>query len=80
QPQMWAAQFYPFQFAHQIITSGGLGTMGVGFPAAGGAQLAFPDKTVVAIGGDGGLQMTNQERAILNDYQINVKTVIINNG
>ncbi|MCI2499307.1 thiamine pyrophosphate-dependent enzyme, partial [Listeria monocytogenes] len=44
------------------------------------AQLAFPDKTVVAIVGDGGFQMTNQELAILNDYQINVKTVIINNG
>lgn len=77
---MWAAQFYPFQFDHQIITSGGLGTMGFGFPAAVGAQLAFPDKTVVAIVGDGGFQMTNQELAILNDYQINVKTVIINNG
>ncbi|EPM6297140.1 biosynthetic-type acetolactate synthase large subunit [Listeria monocytogenes] len=80
QHQMWAAQFYPFQFDHQIITSGGLGTMGFGFPAAVGAQLAFPDKTVVAIVGDGGFQMTNQELAILNDYQINVKTVIINNG
>ncbi|EFR93343.1 acetolactate synthase, large subunit, biosynthetic type, partial [Listeria innocua FSL J1-023] len=75
QHQMWTAQFYPFQFDHQIITSGGLGTMGFGFPAAVGAQLAFPDKTVVAVVGDGGFQMTNQELAILNDYQINVKTV-----
>ncbi|WP_040486757.1 biosynthetic-type acetolactate synthase large subunit [Listeria grayi] len=79
QHQMWVAQFYPFQFDHQIITSGGLGTMGFGFPAAVGAQLAFPEKTVVAFVGDGGFQMTNQELAILAGYGINVKVVILNN-
>lgn len=77
---MWVAQFYPFSHDHQIMTSGGLGTMGFGFPAAIGAQLAYPEQTVVAFVGDGGFQMTNQELAILNDYKINLKTVIINNG
>ncbi|EUJ45174.1 biosynthetic-type acetolactate synthase large subunit [Paenilisteria rocourtiae] len=80
QHQMWVAQFYPFSHDHQIITSGGLGTMGFGFPAAIGAQLAYPEQTVVAFVGDGGFQMTNQELAILNDYHINLKTVILNNG
>ncbi|EUJ28462.1 biosynthetic-type acetolactate synthase large subunit [Listeria cornellensis] len=80
QHQMWVAQFYPFRHDHQIMTSGGLGTMGFGFPAAIGAQLAYPEQTVVAFVGDGGFQMTNQELAILNDYHINLKTVIINNG
>ncbi|MBC1473472.1 biosynthetic-type acetolactate synthase large subunit [Listeria grandensis] len=80
QHQMWVAQFYPFSHDHQIMTSGGLGTMGFGFPAAIGAQLAYPEQTVVAFVGDGGFQMTNQELAILNDYKINLKTVIINNG
>ncbi|MBC1457516.1 biosynthetic-type acetolactate synthase large subunit [Listeria newyorkensis] len=80
QHQMWVAQFYPFRHDHQIMTSGGLGTMGFGFPAAIGAQLAYPEQTVVAFVGDGGFQMTNQELAILNDYNINLKTVIINNG
>ncbi|MBC1499516.1 biosynthetic-type acetolactate synthase large subunit [Listeria weihenstephanensis] len=80
QHQMWVAQFYPFSHDHQIMTSGGLGTMGFGFPAAIGAQLAYPEQTVVAFVGDGGFQMTNQELAILNDYNINLKTVIINNG
>lgn len=79
QHQMWVAQFYPFRHDHQIMTSGGLGTMGFGFPAAIGAQLAYPEQTVVAFVGDGGFQMTNQELAILNDYNINLKTVIINN-
>ncbi|EUJ54340.1 hypothetical protein MCOL2_09651 [Listeria fleischmannii FSL S10-1203] len=80
QHQMWVAQFYPFQFDHQIITSGGLGTMGFGIPAGIGAKLAFPNKTVVAFVGDGGFQMTSQELAILNDYGIALKTVILNNG
>lgn len=80
QHQMWVAQFYPFRHDHQIMTSGGLGTMGFGFPAAIGAQLAYPERTVVAFVGDGGFQMTNQELAILNDYNINLKTVILNNG
>ncbi|WP_239254589.1 biosynthetic-type acetolactate synthase large subunit [Listeria ilorinensis] len=80
QHQMWTAQFYPFQYDHQIITSGGLGTMGFGFPAAIGASLAFPSKTVVCFVGDGGFQMTNQELAILNEYSINVKVIILNNA
>ncbi len=80
QHQMWVAQFYPFQYDHQIITSGGLGTMGFGFPAAIGASLAFPKKTVVCFVGDGGFQMTNQELAILNEYGINVKVIILNNA
>src|SRR5258707_9194639 len=61
QHQMWAAQFYPCNRARQWITSGGLGTMGFGVPAAIGAQLAFRDQLVVAVVGDGGFQMTNQE-------------------
>ncbi|MGX7417220.1 biosynthetic-type acetolactate synthase large subunit [Carnobacterium gallinarum] len=80
QHQMWTAQYYPFKHRYQIVTSGGLGTMGFGIPAAIGAQLAFPDKTVVCIVGDGGFQMTNQELAILQEYQLNVKIVILNNG
>lgn len=80
QHQMWVAQFYPFRFDHQIITSGGLGTMGFGLPAAIGAKLAYPDKTVVAFVGDGGFQMTSQELAILNDYGLDIKIVILNNG
>ncbi|MBC1791994.1 biosynthetic-type acetolactate synthase large subunit [Listeria booriae] len=80
QHQMWVAQFYPFSHDHQIMTSGGLGTMGFGFPAAIGAQLAYPEQTVVAFVGDGGFQMTNQELAILNDYMINLKVVILNNS
>ncbi|GHU61898.1 acetolactate synthase [Clostridia bacterium] len=80
QHQMWTAQFYPFCFEHQLITSGGLGTMGYGLPAAIGAQLAFPDKTVVAFVGDGGFQMTAQELAILNEYQLPLKIIILNNA
>ncbi|GGI66806.1 biosynthetic-type acetolactate synthase large subunit [Enterococcus alcedinis] len=80
QHQMWVAQYYPFNFAKQLITSGGLGTMGYGIPAGVGAQFAHPDRDVVVFVGDGGFQMTNQELAILNEYQLNVKFVILNNG
>lgn len=80
QHQMWAAQFYPFKNTNQLITSGGLGTMGFGIPAAIGAQLAHPDKTVVLFVGDGGFQMTSQELAILNDYQLPIKIILLNNG
>lgn len=80
QHQMWAAQFYPFKHHSQWATSGGLGTMGFGIPSAIGAQLAAPDKTVVCIVGDGGFQMTNQEMALLPEYGLNVKIVLINNG
>ncbi|MEJ7711193.1 MAG: thiamine pyrophosphate-dependent enzyme [Pyrinomonadaceae bacterium] len=68
QHQMWAAQFYPFKRTRQWITSGGLGTMGFGLPAAIGAQLAFRDQLVVAVVGDGGFQMTNQELAMAVQY------------
>jgi acetolactate synthase I/II/III large subunit len=80
QHQMWAAQFYPFNRARQWITSGGLGAMGFGVPAAIGAQLAFRDQLVVAVVGDGGFQMTNQELATAVQYDLPVKIVIMNNG
>ncbi|MCI2935122.1 biosynthetic-type acetolactate synthase large subunit [Staphylococcus haemolyticus] len=80
QHQMWAAQFYPFKHPGQWVTSGGLGTMGFGIPSAIGAQLAEPDKTVICFVGDGGFQMTNQEIALLPEYGLNVKIVLINNG
>ncbi|EJN93193.1 acetolactate synthase large subunit [Streptococcus ratti] len=79
QHQMWAAQFYPYKNERQIITSGGLGTMGFGIPAAVGAKLANPNKEVVLFVGDGGFQMTNQELAILNGYGVPIKVVLINN-
>ncbi len=80
QHQMWAAQFYPFKRARQWLTSGGLGTMGFGLPAAMGAQLALPDQTVVAVVGDGGFQMTNQEIITAIQYKIPLKVLIMNNG
>jgi acetolactate synthase-1/2/3 large subunit len=80
QHQMWAAQFYPFKRERQWITSGGLGAMGFGVPAAIGAQLAFRDQLVVAVVGDGGFQMTNQELATAVQYNLPVKIVIMNNG
>lgn len=79
QHQMWVAQYYKFKNARSLISSGGLGTMGFGFPAAIGAQVAYPDRTVIAVVGDGGFQMTNQELAIVNQYKIPVKLVILNN-
>ncbi len=80
QHQMWAAQFYPFKRSRQWLTSGGLGTMGFGLPAAMGAQLACPDQTVVAVVGDGGFQMTNQEIITAIQYKIPMKVLIMNNG
>jgi len=80
QHQMWVAQFYPFTRPRQLITSGGLGTMGFGLPAAMGAQLALPDQLVVAVVGDGGFQMTNQELATAVQYDLPVKILIMNNG
>jgi acetolactate synthase-1/2/3 large subunit len=80
QHQMWAAQFYPFKRSRQWITSGGLGAMGYGVPAAIGAQLVLGDQMVVAVVGDGGFQMTNQELAMAVQYDLPIKVLIMNNG
>lgn len=80
QHQMWLAQYYGFKGPHQSITSGGLGAMGFGFPAAIGAQLAWPDRQVIAFVGDGGFQMTAQELATAVHYRTNVKVIVMNNN
>jgi acetolactate synthase-1/2/3 large subunit len=80
QHQMWVAQYYPFNGPRQSLTSGGLGTMGFGFPAALGAQIAFPDRQVIAFVGDGGFQMTAQELATAVQYKTNIKIVVMNNN
>jgi acetolactate synthase-1/2/3 large subunit len=79
QNQMWAAQFYKFDQPRMWATSGGLGTMGFGFPAAIGAQLAFPDKLVIDIAGDGSIQMNIQELATAVIHKLPVKVAILNN-
>ena len=79
QHQMWAAQYYKYTKPRTLLTSGGLGTMGFGIPAAIGAKLANPDKEVILFVGDGGFQMTNQELALLNGYGVPIKVVLINN-
>lgn len=80
QNQMWAAQFYTFTKPRTLLTSGGLGTMGYGFPAAIGAQFAFPDKLVINVAGDGSIQMNIQELATVVQNKLPVKVVILNNG
>ncbi len=80
QNQMWAAQFYKFNKPRQWATSGGLGTMGYGLPAAIGAKMAFPDKTVIDIAGDGSIQMNIQELATARQYNTPVKVAILNNN
>jgi acetolactate synthase-1/2/3 large subunit len=79
QNQMWAAQYYHFDRPNCFITSGGLGCMGFGFPAAIGAQVACPDKLVVDVAGDGSIQMNIQELATAVQYKLPVKVVILNN-
>lgn len=80
QNQMWAAQFYKFNKPRRLITSGGLGTMGYGLPAAIGAKMAFPDATVIDIAGDGSIQMNIQELATAKQYGTPVKVAILNNN
>jgi acetolactate synthase I/II/III large subunit len=80
QHQMWAAQHYRFKHPRHWLTSGGLGTMGYGLPAAMGAQVARPDRLVVLIDGDGSFVMNSQELATVVENQMPIKTVIINNG
>jgi len=79
QNQMWAAQFYKFDEPRTLLSSGGLGTMGYGFPAAIGAQMAFPDKLVVDIAGDGSIQMNIQEMATAMEQRLPIKIIILNN-
>ncbi len=80
QHQMWTAQYYRFNNPDNWVTSGGLGTMGFGFPAAIGAQLARPEARVIAVVGDAGFQMTAQELSLLQEMRIPVKVIILNNG
>lgn len=80
QNQMWTAQYFPFLKPRTLLTSGGLGTMGYGFPAAMGAQAAFPNKLVIDISGDGSFQMNSQELATVVQYKMPIKVVILNNG
>ena len=80
QNQMWTAQYYHFEQPNTFITSGGLGCMGFGLPAAIGAQIARPDKLVIDIAGDGSIQMNIQEMATAVQYNLPVKVAILNNG
>ena len=80
QHQMWTAQWFRFRKPRTLITSGGLGTMGFGFPAALGAQVAFPDRMVIDVAGDGSIQMNIQELTTAVNYKLPVKIIILNNG
>ena len=80
QNQMWAVQYYHFKRPRMLFTSGGLGTMGYGLPAALGVQVARPDKLVIDIAGDGSIQMNIQELATAVQYDLPVKVAILNNG
>lgn len=80
QNQMWTAQYYKFKYPRTLITSGGLGTMGFGFPAAIGAKMGNPDKLVIDIAGDGSIQMNIQELATAMEQRLPIKIIILNNG
>jgi acetolactate synthase-1/2/3 large subunit len=80
QHQMWVAQAFPFTWPRQWLTSGGLGTMGFGLPAAIGAALAHPGKTVVCFTGDGSFLMNLQELATAAEEEVNIKVILLNNG
>ena len=80
QHQMWAAQFYPFDYPRRWINSGGLGTMGFGLPAALGVQLAYPDAQVACITGEGSIVMCIQELSTAKQYGLPVKVINLNNG
>ena len=79
QHQMWTGQFYKYSFPRQFLSSGGMGTMGYGLPAAMGAKIGRPDKEVFCVSGDGGILMNMQELTTCVQYRVGVKTVIINN-
>jgi len=79
QHQMWIAQLFPFERPRSLLTSGGLGTMGYGFPAGIGAKFAAPDRTVVVVSGDGSIQMNIQELGTAVQYGVDVKVIILNN-
>ena len=79
QHQMWAAQFFGFEEPHRWMTSGGLGTMGYGLPAALGVQVAHPDSLVIDIAGDASVQMTMQEMSTAVQYELPIKIFILNN-
>ena len=79
QHQMWAAQYYRWRYPRTLITSGGLGTMGFGLPAAIGAKVAFPDKIVIDIDGDASLSMTAMELMTARQFNIGVKVLLLNN-
>jgi len=79
QNQMWTAQYYHFAEPRTLLTSGGLGTMGYGFPAAIGAQAAFPDRLVIDVAGDGSIQMCIQELIVAVENNLPVKVAILNN-
>jgi acetolactate synthase I/II/III large subunit len=80
QHQIWTAHHYAFTQPRTLITSGGLGTMGYGLPAAIGAAAAYPGKSVICVSGDGSFQMNLQELITIAKYQLPIKIAILNNG